>query len=294
MPVIGGIPDVIPKTVIYATDFSLCSRSAGFFAARIASWFSAKLLVTHAFTRSQAAMEVEIGDRHISQQRLDLTRLLSGEAEILRTNSLQAIPTLLEGDPIEVIPILADTQQPSMIVLGTHGAGRLERGMIGSVAESILRSTDWPALTVGPRVRPLASNGNPFKRVLFAADVECAAATAVYAISLSKAFGAEIEVLNVIPDDAIEDRDRTLQLQATSFDALENLVPQKARELSHVRTFVAVGAAHSRILEHVREQSIDLLVLGIRRTTHLSLETRTSGAFRIIVDAGCPVLTVRG
>ena len=31
MPVIGGIPDVIPKTVIYATDFSLCSRSAGFF-----------------------------------------------------------------------------------------------------------------------------------------------------------------------------------------------------------------------------------------------------------------------
>ena len=221
MPVTGGLPDVNPKTVIYATDFSLCSRNAGPFAASIASWFSAKLLVTHAFTLSQAALEVEIGDRHISQQRLDLTRLLSSEAEILRKDSLQAIPTLLEGDPEEVIPILADTQQPSMIVLGTHGAGRLERGIIGSVAERILRSTDWPALTVGPRVRPLASNGNPVKRVLFAADIAVAAATAVYAIALSEAFGAEIEVLNVIPDDAIEHRDRLLKLQATFLSSLE-------------------------------------------------------------------------
>jgi len=56
---------------------------------------------------------------------------------------------------------------------------------------------------------------------------------------------------------------------------------------------VAVGEAYDQILEHIRDRSSDLLVLGIRRTSHLSMEMRTSGAFRIIVDAECPVLTIR-
>ncbi len=50
MPVIGDRPELNLKAVIYATDFSPGSRSAGLYAARIAAYFSAKLLVTHAFT----------------------------------------------------------------------------------------------------------------------------------------------------------------------------------------------------------------------------------------------------
>ena len=55
------------KAVVFATDFSLCSQNAGLYAARMAAYFSAKLLVAHAFTLSQAALEVEIGDRKVSQ-----------------------------------------------------------------------------------------------------------------------------------------------------------------------------------------------------------------------------------
>jgi hypothetical protein len=54
------------KAVIVATDFSLCFQNAGLYAARIAGYFSAKLLIAHAFTLSQAALEVEIGDRKVS------------------------------------------------------------------------------------------------------------------------------------------------------------------------------------------------------------------------------------
>jgi hypothetical protein len=35
------------------------------------------------------------------------------------------------------------------------------------------------------------------------------------------------------------------------------------------------------------------LVLGIRKTSHLGMEMRTSAAFQIIVGAECPVLTIR-
>jgi len=294
MPVIGDRPDLNLKTVIYATDFSFCSQNAGFYAARMAAHFSAKLLVTHAFTLSQAAMEAEISDKRVSQQRKDLERLLSKEAALLGVDSVEAIPTLLEGDPKEVISDLADRQEPSLIVLGTHGGGRFERGVIGSMAEKILRSTRWPTLTVGPHVQSVSSKNLRFDKLLFATDFTSAAANAAnYAVTFAEVFGAKLDVLNVIQEDAIEHPDRLSDLQSRFYGALDGVVPQQAREFCDPRTYVAVGRAHDRILEHISECSIDLLVLGIRKTSHLSMEMRTSGAFRIIVDAACPVLTIR-
>lgn len=295
MPVIGDRPELSLKTVVFATDFSACSHNAGLYAARMASYFSAKLLVAHAFTLVQAAVEVEIGDRRLSQQRKDLTHLLSNDASLLGANSVEAVPMLVEGDPEDVIPNLAEMHEPSLIVLGTHGGGRVERGIIGSVAEKILRSTRWPALTVGPQVQPLSSNTFPFGKILFATDfTEAAANAAIYAVTFAEIFGAKIDVLNVLHDGAIEHPDRLSDLQTRFFDRLDSVVPQYARDFCDPKTFVTVGNAHDNILEHIQERSIDLLVLGIRKTSHLSMEMRTSGAFRIIVDAPCAVLTIRG
>ena len=295
MPVIGDKPELNLETVVYATDFSLCSRNAGSYAARLAAYFSAKLLAAHAFTLEQAAMEVEIRDRQLSQQRNILAHLLSKEAARLGTDSIEAIPVLLEGEPQYVIPGLADAHSPSMIVLGTHGGGSIERGIIGSVAEKILRSTIWPALTVGPQVLPLSPQMFPFERILFATDFTVAAANAaIYAVTFAEVFGAKIDMLNVIQEAAIEHPERLADLKSHFFSALDALVPQCAKEFCDPRTYLAVGNAHDKILEHIRERSIELLVLGIRKASHISMEMRTSGAFRIIVDAPCPVLTIRG
>jgi nucleotide-binding universal stress UspA family protein len=106
-------------------------------------------------------------------------------------------------------------------------------------------------------------------------------------------FGARIDVLNVIQDGTIEHPDRLSDLQHRFYDALDGLVPQQAKEFCDPRTFVEIGSAHERILDHIREHSVDLLVLGIRQTSYLGMKMRTSGTFRIIVDAECPVLTIR-
>jgi len=239
-------------------------------AARMAAYFSAKLLVTHAFTLTQAAMEVEIGDRRLGQQRKDLTHLLSKEAARLGANSIEVIPTLLEGDPEDVIPDLADRHERSMIRpgnawrrearTGNHWLGCGENPALDALAGAYR----WP------KVQPLSSQTFPFERILFATDFTVAAANAaIYAVTFAEVFGAKIDVLNVIQDDAIEHPDRLSELQTRFFSALDALVPQCAREFCDPRTFVAVGKAHDKILEHIREQSIDLLVLGIRKTSHL-------------------------
>jgi nucleotide-binding universal stress UspA family protein len=283
------------KSVVYATDFSLGAQNAGLYAARIASYLSAELLVAHAFTLSQAAMEVEVDQVLVSQQRKDLKALLSRKAALLAGESIEACPILLEGDPKVVIPELADKHEPSMIVLGTHGGGRFERGIIGSTAEQILRSTHWPSLTVGPQVKPASLKALPFERILFATDFTPAAANAAaYAVDLAEMLGAKIDVLNVVQEDAVDHPDRLSDLRKQFYGDLDQLIPRYAKEFCDPRTFIAVGSAHDQILEHIRDRSIDLLVLGIKKTSHLSMEMRTSGAFRIIVDAECPVLTIRG
>jgi len=121
-----------------------------------------------------------------------------------------------------------------------------------------------------------------------------AARAAVFAVSFAQALGAEIDVLNVIESGAVDHPDRLGEIRKRFYSALDAVVPEEAKEFCDPRTFVAVGDAHEQILQHIKERSTDLLVLGIRKTSHLGMETRTSGAFRLIVDSQCPVLTVTG
>ncbi len=287
-------PDLNLNSVVYATDLSTWSQNAGFYAALFANHFRTKLLVCHAFTLSQAAMEVEVEKLSISQQRRDLLAFLSTKAAILTSGPVEAIPKLVEGSPQKAIPELADRHAPSLIVLGTHGRNWVERGLIGSVAEGILRSTRWPCATVGPHVSSAALSVNlPFRRILYATDLTPAAAhAAIYAVSFARAFEAEIDVLNVIHEDDRDRPERVSELAQEFHRALHGLVPDHASEFSHSRTFVEVGGAHEQILAHIKDRSIDLLVLGIKKTSHLGLWSRSSGAFQLIVHAACPVLTV--
>jgi nucleotide-binding universal stress UspA family protein len=295
MPLMDDRPELNLNAVIYGTDFSVCSQNAGLYSAFMAKHFSAKLLVAHAFTLSQAALEVEIDRSLVSQQRQDLQLLLSRKASALASGSIEAIPILLDGDPKDALPRLADKYQPSLVVLGTHGGGWVEQKLIGSVAEKVLRCTRWPALTVGPQVRRLTSERSPFLRILYATDLTAGAArAAIFAVSLAQALGAAIDVLNVIEGGAVDHPDRLGEIGKRFYSALDAVVPEEAKEFCDPRTFVAVGDAHEQILRHIRERSIDLLVLGIRKTSHLGMETRTSGAFQLIVDSQCPVLTVTG
>jgi nucleotide-binding universal stress UspA family protein len=291
LPSVNGFVEL--KTVIFATDFSLCSQNAGLFAARIATHLHAQLIVAHAFTLTQAAMEVEIDPMLVSQQRKDLQFLLARKTFQLAPESSNATSALLEGEPKDVLPRLADSHQPALIVLGTHGGGWMQRSVIGSVAEQILRSTVWPALTVGPQVAPASNNSVLFKRILYATDSTPAAAGAArYALFLARAFEARIDVLNVVEQGEIKHPDRLSDLTKDIYGALDAVVPGNAREFCDSRTFVEVGNAHLTILRHIQERSIDLLLLGIRKTSHLGLEMRTSGAFQLIVDATCPVVTI--
>ncbi len=291
----GERTEVAIDTVVFATDFSSCSENAGRYAHLLAQYFGAHLVVAHSFLSSQAAMEAEALSHNLSREREETFLRLSREANTLATGGVQPVPILLEGNTASTIVELAEKRAPSLVVLGTHGAGRMARGLIGSTADKILRSTPWPCLVVGPHVPAASKHAVPFKRILYATDFTPAAAhAAIYAVSLASDAGADIDVLNVVPGNTIAHPDRLSELEKNFFRELERLVPPQAREFCNPRTFVDTGKAHDRILEHIREFGVDLLVIGVRHSSHLDLEMRISHAFRLVVESPCPVLTIRG
>jgi nucleotide-binding universal stress UspA family protein len=60
---------------------------------------------------------------------------------------------------------------------------------------------------------------------------------------------------------------------------------------------VQYGNPAERILEAAKEYNVDLIVMGVRRSTgHLGAATHLGRAMahKIVAHATCPVLTVRG
>jgi nucleotide-binding universal stress UspA family protein len=56
--------------------------------------------------------------------------------------------TLLDGSPSPNIVDYAEKNDIDVIVMGTHGRGGIDRLLLGSVAERVVRTSDVPVLTV--------------------------------------------------------------------------------------------------------------------------------------------------
>jgi nucleotide-binding universal stress UspA family protein len=293
MPTIGKSSAIRLDSIIFATDFSPASQNAGLYASAVSVHFGTSLVIAHAFTLVQAALEVEAEKPLASQQRNNLKHDLMLAAEILDSGKGATEYVLVEGDPCKVVPVLAQRRSPALIVLGTHGGGSIDRFVLGSTAEGILRHSSGPALTVGPNVNILSAGALNIRRILYATDCTAEAAHAApVAVALADAFSAELDVLNVVRSREIDHPEQLHRLQQHFYGAVEAIVPHNADQVCEPHTFVSVGQPHTEILNHISEREIDLLILGLRRNTHLGMQNRTSGAFPIIVKAKCPVITV--
>jgi nucleotide-binding universal stress UspA family protein len=293
VPTIGKSLAIQLDSIVFATDFSPASQNAGLYASAVSVRLCTRLVVAHAFTLTQAALEVEAEKPFGSLQRANLNLDLTLTAEELKCGRGTTEPVLLQGDPCREIPAFAQSRRPALIILGTHGRGSIDRFILGSTAEQILRHSSGSTLTIGPNVNILHAGALNIRRILYATDCSPEAAHAApVAVALAEAFSSDLDVLNVVHSSAIDHPEQLHRLEQHFYGAVAAILPHDAGTICHPHTFVSVGKPHTDILRHIEERGIDLLVLGLRRNTHLGMQNRTSGAFPIIVKAKCPVVTV--
>ena len=74
--------------------------------------------------------------------------------ENAKASGIEAAPILLKGNPAEKILDFAEEQKVDMIVMGSTGKSGVERFMLGSVSEKVVRNSKIPVLVVRERFKP--------------------------------------------------------------------------------------------------------------------------------------------
>ena len=144
----------LPRTILVATDFSEHADHALEYAAQLAARFDATLHLVHAV--SIAPMGVpEIGVAYSAMMVESITKdaqtALETRAARYRDRVTVAPVRLELGDARDIIDRVAEQIGADLIVIGTHGRRGIRRMLLGSVAESVVRSAPCPVLTIRPK-----------------------------------------------------------------------------------------------------------------------------------------------
>jgi nucleotide-binding universal stress UspA family protein len=182
----------------------------------------------------------------------------------------------VEALPADAILESAISQKADLIVMGTHGRSGLNRWMLGSVAERVLRESPVPVLTVRSAPR------DAIRRVLCPVhDTELSRRALALATGLSACFGASLTVLHVQEPSG-----------AHAVSDLCSWIPQEERARCDIREQVRHGHASEEIVRLATEESFDLVILGAPRRRFFDGMVLGTTTLRTVRHAPCPVLTV--
>src|ERR1019366_1809858 len=285
------------KNILYATDFSPAAEAALPYAIGLATRYEAKVHGLH--VRFPSTYPI-VGPEAMGQVMDAAEEQSKLEAQQLH-EMLAVVPhevSVCEGEIWPLISDMVTKQKIDLIVIGTSGRTGIGRALLGSVAEEIFRRASCPVLTVGPHVSKDTERRLEMKEILYATDFSPESLGALpYAVSLAQENQARLTVLHVIGEPKVGELVHPEQYVDSTLRQLRKLVPSDAELWCDPKFMVEQGPAADRIMEVAIARGADLIVLGVRgaegrmgATTHLLRPT----AHRVVTQAQCPVLTVRG
>ena len=298
------------RNILLATDFSEASEAAMPYAAAISRRYESRLHIVHAMLPLVYMVPFEPGGE-ITIESLHQAALQDARQRMQSIASrLKHIPHqtyVREGGLWDRLSDIIRTQEIDLLVVGTHARTGVEKLVLGSKAEEILRQAPCPVLIVGPNIAGRAkltaiksadANLPPveisLRQIVYSTDFSAESlAAAPFATSLAQEFQSRLTLLHVLGKHTeLDRRPRPIEL---ALQRLEKLVPEEARLWCSPRPVVQFGVPAERILQEAQDSRADLIVLGVRRADrHLGAATHLpwATAHKVIAHAHCPVLTI--
>jgi nucleotide-binding universal stress UspA family protein len=287
------------KNILFLTDFSESSAAAVPFATSMARAYGATVHPLHVLVPSPYTCMTP-----------EMAPVLLDDAEDVARAEMQRVEAQFSGLPTEVViergsavwPVISEVLQKDkfdLIVLGTHGRTGVQKLLLGSSAEEVFRRARIPVLTIGPMVQRGTHSGGRFHCVLFATDFNTvSAAASPYAVSLAQENQSRLVLLHVLPKPkrVAPEGERELSI-AEALHRLHEFVPAEAELWCRPEAVVQHGDPVEKILATADEHKADLIVLGVRgidRLAGVATHVDRAVTYQVVVNAKCPVLTVRG
>jgi nucleotide-binding universal stress UspA family protein len=287
-------------SVLCPIDFSEFSVNAYQYAESLAWQYKAKLLLQHVLYSLKPFdfwnIYPESYEEICRKRRADIERKLEEFARLHTRTEIRPQCFAQDGSVTDLILALAEAHAVNLIVMGTHGLRGVDRLMLGSVTDRVLRSARCPVLAVRkpahhPVSAPADSDPIHLQKILLCMDFSDHAHRALeYALSMAKEYGAEVTLLHVLehfPNSAEVGTATTEILKR-----LEESVPDDQREGCRVNSKVRIGKAYEQIIQLAVEAQTDLVIMGVRGRGALDTALFGSTTYRVIQLGPCPVLAI--
>jgi nucleotide-binding universal stress UspA family protein len=291
------------RNVLCPVDFSDFSRHALDHAAAIASWYGTRLSVLHVVPN---LLSLELAFSPIDDR----------EGERLQTH-LQHFTAHVPGTvPVDLCireaadihhEILAQANALSdvLLVMGSHGRSGINRLLLGSITEKVMRSAPCPMLIVS-RCAPDRAPVGPvrFSRILCPIDFSDSSLFALeHALAAAEESDARLTLLHVIevrpelsefPLSAAADAHRYgAAVEAECLRRLQALIPAQAETYCTIDTVVHAGTPYRAIVKRAADSQTDLIVMGVQGRGAIDRLVFGSNTERVARQSPCPLLIVR-
>ena len=214
---------------------------------------------------------------------------LDGLRAKLESAGFRARVVVRAGGPAETVLGVAAELKAELLAFATHGRTGAQRLVLGSVAETLLRSTPIPVLAVRPfwtyDVQPEGGvEAQPLRTILLpVGSGDRSLCVLPHALTWARLFHARVMILHArasgddVPDPAVAE------------------IAERFREEGvEVTTLIEPGNPVDTILEACRARAVDLAVMSTHGRSGLSRLVLGSVTEEVLRQARTPLLVVRG
>ncbi|MGB7546127.1 MAG: universal stress protein [Terracidiphilus sp.] len=281
-----------PSTILFASEFPANEKAFASALAQSAE-FGADLIIFHAYAAPDGFASAASGGRRHNCAAVRAEKLrFEALAQRARDLGIHCRIVVRPGSPAEEILAFLQGRKIDRIVMGAHTPGPVGRLLVGSVAETVLRSACMPVSVVGPHVVEGTYRNFYTRTILCSTSAhEFGHVVARFAAELAVRHHARLILQHVIPpqESAETLAGRTLaQMEAE----LLALVPAGLLDKISVRARVALGDPTEELLYQGRVLQANLLVLGAQGASHFAAVTRAGIVYKVLAYAHCPVMTL--
>lgn len=223
-------------------------------------------------------------------------KLVQETAARAEERNLETVTDVLQGGVAETITAYAAKYDIDLVVMPTHGRTGIERLLLGSVTENVMRHSSVPVLTLDPD--DLADVQYPYRNILVPTDGSESADAALQAgIDTAAIHDTTVHVFSVVDTASLGvDVYSTAQVDMLEEQATEEVARGgKLAEDASVEAVEAVehsATIHRSICEYAEDNGVDLIVMGTRGRTGVERYLLGSVAEKTVRTAGVPVMTV--
>jgi nucleotide-binding universal stress UspA family protein len=286
--------------VLVPTDGSACARVGARHGIRIARGFDARVHAVHALDVGTGVPPLELSR---SPAKRDERRAAGEEIvdEVAKDGDdagVDVVTELADGGATEALQDYLSDNDIDFVAMGTRGRSNIERHLLGSVTERLVRTSPVPVLTVGTEKTPETSTGRTYTDLLLPTRGGDGSRLAVdHAVSLAARFDATLHVLYVVDVRSQAAKRDTYELEPLVGE-LRTAVTDEAVDRADAagvdaRAVIQQGTPHSAIQRYSDEHDVDLIVMGTHGRGRIEQFLLGSITERTIRTADIPVGTVR-